>query len=141
MLSNILFSPLMDTTQDVVKGLIGLMGFLTALLITAAVIVLLRKPLAQLLGKLIGDETIAKKILLFIFALLALAGLYTAIGSFFPKYDATLFIGDKFQVGEFIQFALYGLLNLLSAFLDVLKWAVIAVAVFFVGYSVRGAAK
>ena len=141
MLSNILFSPLMDTTQDVVKGLIGLMGFLTALLITAAVIVLLRKPLAQLLGKLIGDETIAKKILLFVFALLTLAGLYTAIGSFYPNNYSTLFIGDKFQVGEFIHFALYGFLNLLSAFAEVFKWAVIAFAIFFVGYSVRGAAK
>jgi hypothetical protein len=127
---------LMDTTQDVVKGFIGIVGFLLSLGITAAVIMLLRKPLTQLLEKLIGDESIAKKILLFIFALLALAGLYSAIGAFYPDRFSTLFsVDDKFQFGEFFHLALYGLLNLLSGFAEVLKWAVLVVAVFFVGYS------
>jgi hypothetical protein len=138
MLSHILYSPLMNTTQDVVKGFVGLIGFLLSLIITAAVIVLLRKPLTQLLDKLIGDEAITKKIALLVFALLALAGLYSAIGSFYSdKYISMFSITDKFQVGEFLHFALYGLLNLLSGFAEVLKWAVIAIAIFFVGYSVR----
>jgi hypothetical protein len=142
MLSTILYSPLMDTTQDVVKGFIGIVGFLLSLGITAAVIMLLRKPLTQLLEKLIGDESIAKKILLFIFALLALAGLYSAIGAFYPDRFSTLFsVDDKFQFGEFFHLALYGLLNLLSGFAEVLKWAVLVVAVFFVGYSLTAKKK
>jgi hypothetical protein len=138
MANQILFSPLMNTTQDVAKGFIGLLGFIISLALTAALIMLLRKPLAQLLGKLIDDETITQKISLFIFALLALAGLYSAIGAFYPDRYANLFnIDNKFQVGEFFHFALYGLLNLLSGYAEVLKWAVVAVAIFFVGYSVR----
>ncbi len=138
MLSSILFSPLMNTTQDVVKGFIGILGFILSLVITAAIIFLLRKPLGQILQKLIGDEGIANKLLLFIFALLVLAGLYSAIGSFYPdKYSNIFSINNKFQVGEFFHFALYGLLNLLSAFAEVLKWAVVAIAIFFVGYSLR----
>ena len=138
MFSQILYSPLMNTTQDVAKGFIGLLGFVVSLALTAALIMFLRKPLAQLLGKLIDDETIAQKISLFVFVLLALAGLYSAIGSFYPDRYANLFsINNKFQVGEFFHLALYGLLNLLSGFAEVLKWAVVAVAIFFVGYSVR----
>jgi hypothetical protein len=138
MFTQILYSPLMNTTTDVVKGFIGILGFVISLALTAAAIMFLRKPLAQLLGKLIDDETIAQKISLFIFVLLALAGLYSAIGSFYPDRYANLFsIDNKFQVGEFFHFALYGLLNLLSGYAEVLKWAVVAVAVFFVGYSVR----
>jgi hypothetical protein len=128
----------MDTTHDVVKGFIGIFGFLLSLAITAAVIFLLRKPLTQLLNKLIGEEDIAQKILLFVFTLLALAGLYSAIGAFYPDKYANLFsLDNKFQFGEFFHLALYGLLNLLGAFAEVLKWAVIAVAIFFVGYSFR----
>jgi len=138
MFGQILYSPLMNTTQDVVKGFIGLLGFIASLALTAALIMVLRKPLAQLLGKLIDDEAIAQKISLFVFVLLALAGLYSAIGSFYPDRYANLFsIDDKFQIGEFLHFALYGLLNLLSGFAEVLKWAVVAVAIFFVGYSLR----
>jgi hypothetical protein len=140
MMSQILFSPLMNTTQDVVKGFIGILGFIISLAIAGAVIMFLRKPLTQLAGKLIGDEAIAQKISIFVFALLALAGLYSAIGALYPDKYANLFsIDNKFQVGEFFHFALYGLLNLLSAFAEVLKWAVIAVAIFFVGYSLRKA--
>jgi hypothetical protein len=138
MVNHILFSPLMNTTQDVAKGFIGLLGFIISLALTAVLIILLRKPLALLLGKLIDDETITQKISLFIFALLALAGFYSAIGAFYPDRYANLFnIDNKFQVGEFFHFALYGLLNLLSGFAEVLKWAVVAVAIFFVGYSIR----
>lgn len=138
MLSQFLFSPLISTTSDVVKGFVGVLGFILSLAITAAVIMLLRKPLTQLLNKLIGDEAITKNIILLVFALLVLAGLYAAIGSFYPDKYANLFnIEDKFQVGEFFHLALYGLLNLLSSFAEVLKWAVIAIAIFFVGYSVR----
>jgi uncharacterized protein YhhL (DUF1145 family) len=138
MVNHILFSPLMNTTQDVAKGFIGLLGFIISLALTAVLIILLRKPLALLLGKLIDDETITQKISLFIFALLALAGLYSAIGAFYPDRYANLFnIDNKFQVGEFFHFALYGLLNLLSGFAEVLKWAVVAVAIFFVGYSIH----
>jgi hypothetical protein len=138
MLNQFLYSPLTSTTTDVVEGFLGVLGFILSLAITAAVIVLLRKPLTQLLDKLIGDQDIAKKIFLFVSALLALAGLYSAIGSFYPDRYANLFsIDNKFQVGEFFHFALYGLLNLLSGFAEVLKWAVVAIAIFFVGYSVR----
>jgi hypothetical protein len=138
MLSQLLFSPLMSTTSDVVKGFVGVLGFILSLVITAAVIVLLRKPLTQLINKLIGDEAITQKIVLLIFALLGLAGLYAAIGSLYPDKYVNLFnMEDKFQAGEFFHFALYGLLNLLSSFAEVLKWAVIACAIFFVGYSVR----
>ena len=119
-----------------------MLGFIITLALTVSVIVFLRKPLAQLLGKLIGDADIAKKISLFIFALLALAGLYGAIGSLYPDKYSTLFtIDNKFQFGELIHFALYGLLNLISGFVEVLKWAVVAVAIFFVGYSLRSTLK
>jgi len=138
MFTQILFSPLMNTTTDVAKGFIGLLGFILSLALTAGLIIFLRKPLAQLLGKLIDDETIAQKIILFVFALLALAGLYSAIGSFYPDRYVNLFnIDNKFQVGEFFHLTLYGLLNLLSGFAEVIKWAVVAVAIFFVGYSLR----
>src|SRR3972149_2185334 len=131
MYSSILYSPLLDTTQDALKGFIGIFGFLLSLAITAAVIMLLRKPLSQLFNKLIGEEDIAQKVLLFVFALVALAGLYSAIGAFYPdKYSNLFSIDNKFQFGEFFHLALYGLLNLLSAFAEVLKWAVIAVAIF-----------
>jgi len=138
MYNSILFSPLLNTTHDVVKGFIGILGFLLSLAITVAVIMVLRKPLTELLSKLIGDEAIAQKVLFFIFALLALAGLYSAIGAFYPdKYSNLFSVNDKFQVGEFFHLALYGLLNLFSAFAEVFKWAIVAVAIFFVGYSLR----
>lgn len=132
----------LSTTQEVIKVFISLFGFVIILAITVALIIFLRKPLAQILGKLITDDAIAKKIGLFIFILLALAGLYNAIGSFFPDRYVNLYsIDSKFQFGEFLHFGLYGLLNLLNGFAEVLKWAVIAVAIFFVGYSIHGASK
>jgi hypothetical protein len=138
MFTQILFSPLMNTTQDVVKGFIGVLGFILCLAITAALIFFLRKPLAQLIGKLISDEEVAKKLALFITILLGLAGLYSAVGALYPdNYGALFTLDDKFRFGQLIHLALFGLLDLLRAFAGVLQWAVLVVAVFFVGFAVK----
>ncbi len=140
MLGNMLLSPVLSTTTDFVTTFIGLVGFVLSLAITAALIWLLRKPAAQLLEKLIGDAAIAQKIALFTFILIGLAGLYSAIGAFYPgRYGYSLFgADDKFQIAEFVRFGLLGLINLLGAYAEVLKWVIVAVAIFFVGYSLRG---
>jgi hypothetical protein len=127
----------MDTSQ-IVTFVLGLFGFVFSLVLTGVLIFLGRKPLAKALEYLFGDSPVARYGLLVILVLLGLVGLRAAFGAFYPgEFNYLLFINDKFQVGEFTGFMFYGLLNLLSGFAEVFKWAILIAAIFFVGYSLR----
>ena len=127
------------STQAIISTVIGFFGFLISLGLTAGLIAFLRKPLKGILEKLVGDEDIAKKLMLFVFILIGLAGLVTALGAFYPaEHGFYLFNADKeVQFNVLIRYALFGLMDLLNRFASALQWSIVAIAIFFVGYSVR----
>lgn len=109
--------------NDVFAFLVELVGFVLAAGLTVGVIFWVRRPLAQLLARLIRDETVAQAGTTFVLILLGLRGLSAMFGYITQPNLSQLFGG------------LTGLLNRLA---DEIQWAVWIAALLFIGYSIQG---
>lgn len=116
---------------------LGFFGFIVTIALTVGVIILLRKPLATFLSRLINDETVIKYAVLFISILIGLVGLRAAFEAFFPG-QGTVVLGDNVQFGSIMRFIVDGLVNLLNGYVDIIQWAVYPIALLFIGFSLRG---
>ena len=106
-----------------VRILVGIVGFLLALAIAAGLIFWLRKPLKDLLQRLVDDETIASAGALFVAVLIGLYGLTTAFEFIQETHINRLFSN------------LFGMLNQMAG---VIQWVVYIAALLFIGWSIRG---
>jgi len=106
-----------------VRVLVGFLGFVFSLAIAAGLIVWLRKPLEELLLRLVEDETIAAAGALFVAALIGLYGLSTAF-TFIGEAHVTQLFGNLF--------------SMLDRMAGVIQWVIYIAALLFIGWSIRG---
>lgn len=111
------------TTHGAVAILIGFLGFVLALAITAAVIWFVRAPLKRLLQQLIGDKSVADAAGMFVLVLLGLYGVRAALGYITQPQLSTL---------------LGGLMDLLVSLAGVIQWIAYVAALLFIGYCIVG---
>ncbi len=102
--------------------LTGFVGFCLALVITAGVIWLIRKPLGTVLQQLIGDKAIAEAGSLFVLVLLGLYGLRAALNYITQANLSVLFSG---------------LTGLLLDMASAIQWVIYIGALLFIGYSIQ----
>jgi len=111
----------MDTNQ-VFSIITGLVGFLAAAAITAAVVFFARKPINSFLSHVLGDDLIAKTGTAFVVILLVLEG-----------FRYTFNFITQPQVNTFFN----GLSNLLDGLAGVIQWVVYIAALLFIGFSIQ----
>ena len=105
------------------RVLVGFLGFVLSLAIAAGLIVWLRKPLKDLLLRLVEDETIAAAGALFVAILIGLYGLSTAF-TFIREAHVTQLFGTLF--------------TMLDQMAGVIQWVIYIAALLFIGWSIRG---
>jgi hypothetical protein len=103
--------------------LVGAIGFLLAIAIAAGLVFWIRKPLADLLGRLVGDETIASAGAMFVAVLIGLHGLTTAFGFIRQTHLQTLFSR---------------LFSMLDRMAGSIQWVIYIAALLFIGWSIKG---
>jgi hypothetical protein len=103
--------------------LVGTIGFLLAIAIAAGLVFWIRKPLADLLGRLVGDETIASAGAMFVAVLIGLHGLTTAFGFIRQTHLQTLFSR---------------LFSMLDRMAGSIQWVIYIAALLFIGWSIKG---
>lgn len=108
--------------QEPMTIFIAVIGFLSALAITAGVIHLIRVPLTQFLNHLLGDETVAMFGVTLVILLMVIKGLSAAFG---------------FITNDSFRFLLSRLVSLLGNLAGVIEWAAYIAALLFIGYSIR----
>jgi hypothetical protein len=108
--------------QEPMTIFIAVIGFVSALAITAGVINLIRVPLTQFLNHLLGDETIAMFGVTLVILLMVIKGLSAAFG---------------FITNDSFRLLLSRLISLLGNLAGVIEWVAYIAALLFIGYSIR----
>jgi uncharacterized membrane protein YraQ (UPF0718 family) len=112
------------TLSGVLDFLVGAVAFIISVGLTVAVAFLVKKPLVNILTKLL-DEDFARLGLIFAWVLIGLAGLSTAF---------------SFITWHPIQPVLRSITGPLNSAASELKWIVWIAALLFIGYSIRARA-
>jgi hypothetical protein len=109
--------------QDVLDAAVKVIGFTLTAALSAAVMVFVYRTLSRLLGRLIGDEVIARTGIVLAMVLLGIEGL-----------EASLAYITQPEL-RYLHTSLTGLLNQMAG---VIRWLVLVSGVFFIGYTLRG---
>lgn len=112
-----------DETYAALWYVVGVAGFLLALGLTAAVIMLVRKPLAQFLARIVRDEKVANMGATFVLVLLALRGLEGILDSINQTH---------------LNFLFGKITGMLAGMANDIQWVIYIAALLFIGYSLQG---
>ena len=112
-----------DETYAALWYVVGVAGFLLALGLTAAVILLVRKPLAQFLARIVRDEKVANMGATFVLVLLALRGLEGILDSINQTH---------------LNFLFGKITGMLAGMANDIQWVIYIAALLFIGYSLQG---
>ena len=112
-----------DETYAALWYVVGVAGFLLALGLTAAVIMLVRKPLAQFLARIVRDEKVANMGATFVLVLLALRGLEGILDSINQTH---------------LNFLFGKMTGMLAGMANDIQWVIYIAALLFIGYSLQG---
>ena len=112
-----------DETYAALWYVVGVAGFLLALGLTAVVIMLVRKPLAQFLARIVRDEKVANMGATFVLVLLALRGLEGILDSINQTH---------------LNFLFGKITGMLAGMANDIQWVIYIAALLFIGYSLQG---
>jgi hypothetical protein len=108
---------------SILAAVVKVIGFVLTVLVSAGVMVLVHRALSRLLGRLVGDESIARAATTLVLILLGLKGVTAAL---------------RYITQDELRYLHNGLTGLLNDMAGVIQWLVTVAALLFIGYSLRG---